>query len=91
MVGVDEDARPRAVAADHLHDPAVARLREPPAAELDRRRHPEHAEPAEAVDDRLGDLGVAVDRVGVDARLGECLDLGDGPIDRRALGLGQLG
>ena len=42
------------MAADHLHDPAIARLREPPPAELHRRRHPEHAQLRQAVDRRSG-------------------------------------
>jgi hypothetical protein len=39
----------------------------------------------------LRDLGLAVDRLGVDTRLGIGLDLGDRTVDRCAFGLGQLG
>ena len=38
MVGVDEHRRRGAMAADHFHDPAVAHLREAPAAPLLRAR-----------------------------------------------------
>ena len=91
MVGVDEHRRRRAVAADHLHDPAVAHLRDPPPAPLDGRRHAEHAEVGQALDHRGRDVGLAIDRGGVDVGVGELPDGRDGRLDARPLGLRQLG
>ena len=91
VMGVDEHGRRGAVAADHLHDPAIAHLREPAAAELDGRGHAQHAELGQALDHRGRDVGLAVDRGGVDVRVGERADRGHRLLDRRPLGLGQLG
>ena len=73
----------------------VAELREAAAAVLLRRRHAEHAEPAQAGDDVRRDVGVAVDGGGVDVLLGEAAHLGDGLRPRRRcssrleLGIGE--
>ena len=80
------------MAADHLHDPAVAHLREAAAAPLGGRGHAQHAQLGQAVDHRARDVGVAVDRGGVDvrrrrtARTAATAASTAGP-----LGLGQLG
>ncbi len=79
------------MAADHFHDPAIAHLREAPAAPFRGRGHPQHAQLGQPVDDGTGNVGVAVDRRGVDVRVGELAYRGDRLLDRRPLALGQLG
>ncbi len=91
MVGVDEHGRRGAMAADDLHDPAVAHLREAAAAELHGCRHAQDAQLGQSLDHRGRDIGLAVDRGGVDVGVGERLDLGHGLLDRRPLVLGQVG
>ena len=78
------------MAADRLHDPAIALLREPPPPELGRGRHPQHAQPRQAVDDAPGDVRLAVDRRRVDARLGELPEGGHGLLHLGALRGGEL-
>ena len=91
MVGVDEHGRRRAMAADHLHDPAVAHLREPPAAPLRGRGHAQHAELGQPVDDRARDVGLAVDRGGVDLASRRTRAPRRRPPRPSAARLGQLG
>ncbi len=77
MVGVDEDRRRAAPRADHFQQPAVTHLREPAAAELGRRRHAEHAEVRQAVDDLARDVGLAIDPRGIEMLVAEAFELGD--------------
>src|SRR5208283_2419564 len=57
---------------------------------LDWRGHPQHAQLAKAFDHRPGNIGIAVDRRGVDVRVSENAHGRDGILDGLSLGRGQL-
>src|SRR5262249_55872751 len=72
--------------ADHLHDLAVTHLREAAAAVLRRRRHAQHADPRQPVDDGTRNVGVAVNGRRVDLLRHEVAHLVNGAVHLRLLG-----
>ncbi len=91
MMGVDENGRRRAMAADHFHDPAIAHLRESLASPFLGGRHAQHAKLRQAIDHGTRNIGVAVDGRGVDMSIGEFTHGRDGRVDSIALVDGKLG
>ena len=79
------------MAADHFHDLAVAHLRKALAAPFLGAAIPNTPKLAQPLNHRPRNVGVAVDRGGVDLSVGELADRGHGRLDSCTLALGQLG
>jgi hypothetical protein len=85
VVGIDEDGRARAVAANYLHDARICQLRQVSSAELRRSRHAQDANAAEAGDVFRRNCSVAVDGPGVEVFVNVFADFGKRPVGFGAL------